>query len=233
MSLSLRAVSGPLKDQIFPLSDGLTVGRQGKIALVDQKVSSLHARIELRPDGVFELHDNNSKNGIRVGTDRAARVELVKGAQFTIGDSTFEVVEAVEAPPPPTPKPSKKQRYWYEVLADFMGSVADDFEDKLKPLSPLEPALVLDFARGVQANTRWVLGFGPRKIGPGSVDLPIWEPGAPTVCFEILPSNDGLVFKTSHPDIVLLNGAGVDSEVLRVGDTIRIMDTLIEVDFAE
>jgi hypothetical protein len=87
--------------------------------------------------------------------------------------------------------------------------------------------------RGVQANSKWVLGFGPRKIGASSLDLPIWEPGAPAVCFEILPSSDGLIFKTAHPDIVLLNGAGVDSEVLRLGDTIRIMDTIIEVDFTE
>ena len=233
MSLVIKAVSGPLNEQIFPVIEGLTVGRQGAgIALNDAKVSSLHARVVSNPAGGFLLADNNSKNGLRVGGEKVDAVILKAGARFYVGDSEFEVVELGSGSAQQA-KSSKKQRLWYDVLAEFLTKNEDAFTDKVKPLSTLEPALVLDFVRGVQANSKWVLGFGPRKIGASSLDLPIWEPGAPAICFEILPSSDGLIFKTSHPDIVLLNGAGVDSEVLRMGDTIRIKDTIIEVDFTE
>lgn len=233
MSLVIKAVSGPLSEQIFPIIEGLTVGRQGAgISLNDGKVSSLHARVVADPAGGFLLEDNNSKNGLRVDGEKVDSVALKPGAKFYIGDSEFEVLELADEPSAPD-KPAKPQRFWYDVLAEFLAKNEGSFKDKIKPLSTLEPALVLDFVRGVQANSKWVLGFGPRKIGASSLDLPIWEPGAPAVCFEILPSPDGLIFKTSHPDIVLLNGAGVDSEVLRMGDTIRIKDTIIEVDFTE
>ncbi len=234
MSLAIKALTGPVKDQIFPLIEGLTVGRQGAgIALNDGKVSSLHARFVRHEMGNWTIEDNNSKNGVRVDGEKVASLDLVVGALFMIGDTQFVVVELSAEPVVDIPKPAKKQRYWYDVLAEYLDKNKDEFEDKPKGLSVLEPALVLEFVRGVQATSKWVLGFGPRKVGAASLDLPIWEPGAPAVCFEILPSSDGLVFKTAHPDIVLLNGAGVDSEVLRMGDTIRIMDTIIEVDFTE
>ena len=140
------------------------------------------------------------------------------------------LVAPVAEPPPP---PDKKQRKWNEVLVSFLEGSSKAFAETKRPVAPLEPALVLDFVRGLQVNSRWVVGYGPRKIGAAALDLPIWEPGAPALCFEILPSTDGIVFKTAHPEVVKLNGESVDNQVLRVGDTIRILETIIEVDFIE
>lgn len=230
MILVLKALSGPRKDEKFTLTDGMTVGRTGAgITLDDPKISGLHARIVKKGED-WTIEDAGSKNGIRVNTEKVDGVNLVPGVKFWIGDTEFEVREVK---PKPKPKPTKKQRYWHEVLSDFVRDNNSAFSDKPRPVSPLEPALILEFVRGTQVNSKWVLGFGPRKIGAASLDLPIWEPGAPPTCFEIVPTPNGLVFKTSRPDIVLLNGEAVDSGVLRVGDTIRILDTMIEVDFTE
>ena len=229
MILAIKALSGPLKDEVFPLSEGLSIGRKGAgIVLDDAKISSIHARFTLK-DGTWFLQDNNSKNGIRVRGEKVESLKLAAGATFYIGDSEFSVFEIK---PKEKPKPDKKQRYWHEILSDFVRDHSDKFIDKGRPVSPLEPALVLEFVRGTQVNTKWVLGFGPRKAGAASIDLPIWEPGAPALCFEILPSAEGLLFKTSHPEVVQLNGEAVDSRVLHVGDRIHILDTLIEVDFS-
>jgi hypothetical protein len=251
MSWILKGLAGPLKDKLYPLKSGMTLGRQGAVQVPDLKVSAIHARILRAADGGWVIEDNNSKNGVRIDGQRVTSAELSSGSIFYIGDQGFEVVDtakksAEEGPerppiqiredpnlPPPTPA-KKAQRYWHELLAGFMEKNVDTFVDKaLKPVAPLNPALVLDFVRGVQASTRWVVGYGPRKVGPNSMDLPIWEPGAPAECFEIVPTNDGIVFKTSHPELVQLNGQAVDNQVLRVGDTIKILDTVIEVDFTE
>ncbi len=254
MSWALKGLSGPLENKISPLKDGLTLGRQGEVNIPDAKASSIHARITQAPSGQWLLHDNNSKNGTRVKAERVETIALIVGMVFYIGDQGFEVVDMspkkAEAPrpepvlaggppppivvAPPLPAPEvKTARYWHELLAEFMTLQKDKFSEERRPVASMEPALVLDFVRGLQANSRWVVGYGPRKIGSASLDLPIWEPGAPTICFEVSPTSDGILFKTTHPEIVQLNGQGVDSQVLRVGDTIRILETIIEVDFIE
>jgi hypothetical protein len=236
MGLAIRANTGALEGTVFPVVEGLTFGRQSaNINLNDPKVSSLHAKVTGNAEGDWILSDNDSKNGIRDESgEKVTTVYLRPGIRFYIGDSLFEVLHVEEEAPPPEKNDAPQgRRYWYDVLAEFMEDHAKKFRDKIKPVVALDPALVLDFVRGVQVSTKWILGYGPRKIGPASMDLPIWEPGAPSICFEIFPSPDGLMFKTNHSHLVQLNGQEVDSEVLRMGDTIKIMDTLIEVDFIE
>jgi len=253
MNIALKILSGPLMGQIFTVEKGLSIGRQGDIVLEDPKVSGIHAHIAKSSSGRWVVTDNESKNGLRVKDIRVKAVTLKPGVIFDIGDSSFEVVP-VDAPKDetagmvrmPVPekekgadkerepeKPKKKQRYWYEVLAEFLFNNKDSFKDKTIPLAPLEPALVLEFVRGVQMNSKWILGYGPRKFGPRCIDLPIWEPGAPEICFEIHPTSDGILFKTNHAGKVCVNNEAVDSRVLRMGDTISINETLIEVDFTE
>lgn len=262
MNIALKIITGPQMGQIFTVNKALTIGRQGDIVLEDPKVSGVHAHIAKSSSGRWMLTDNESKNGIRVKDIRVKGVSLKPGVRFEIGDSTFEVMgtdapkeapspvkgrstpserpAVVNAPaaadggPAMTPeKPKKKQRYWYDVLAEFLSHNRNAFSDKPAALAPLEPALVLEFVRGIQMNSKWILGYGPRRFGPRCIDLPIWEPNAPEVCFEIHPTKDGILFKTDHAGKVRLNDQAVDSHILRVGDTISIHETLIEVDFTE
>lgn len=260
MGLSLKALNGFRKDEVFPLRPGLTLGRAGDVQLKDAKVSSIHARVVPDPiTGALSLSDNNSKNGLRIGSERVQNVPLKAGTRFFIADFEFAVIEdgatdaaaragstasgseatEVMAPPEPAPasvpkpKPVAKQKYWYDVLSAMAEASVKHFQDDPKAVQLFEPALVLDFLRGIQATSRWTLGYGPRQIGSKSLDLPIWEPGAPGICFEVIPTDDGLLFKTEHASQVRLNGQEVDSQVLRVGDKIQIAETLIEVDFVE
>lgn len=236
MHIAIKVVGGPLKDKVYPLTKPLTIGRQGDITLEDPTVSSVHARIEKGPAGEWILHDNGSKNGVKVDDEKVQSMALKPGLTFHIGEHSFLIMALVEekdAVAKPAPKPKKRQKYWYDALASFLKANKDAFKDGTRPLVPLEPAVVLEFVRGVQMNNKWVLGYGPRKLGPHSIDLPIWEPGAPEICFEIQPTADGILFKTEHPEVVRLNNEAVDSRLLHVGDTISIHETMIEVDFTE
>lgn len=236
MSLALKVIAGPLKDQIIPIDKPVTLGRQGDIVLEDPIVSGIHAHIEKSTSGRWTITDNESKNGIRVNEIRVKSLTLRHGVIFYIGESGFEVFspEAGASPGAEAPaKAVKKQKLWYEALAEFLSKSKKSFKDRAVPLAPLEPALVLEFVRGVQMNAKWVIGYGPRKLGAASIDLPIWEPNAPEVCFEIRPSAEGILFSTDHPHVVKLNHQSVDKKVLNVGDTITVHDTMIEVDFTE
>ncbi|MGE4131407.1 MAG: FHA domain-containing protein [Bdellovibrionales bacterium] len=261
MGIAIRAFAGPLINQVFPIEAPITLGRVGQIKLPDPKVSGIHAQIEKSSSGQWKVVDNGSKNGIRVDDVKVASIKLVPGIKFYIGDSGFEVIEVasnpakVEPPAPSAdaapakaartssreakagqaeaPKKKAKKKYWHQALADFVKRHVDTFKDRPRPVVALQPAIVLEFVRGVQTNSKWVLGYGPRKLGAASLDLPIWEPSVPDICFELQPSSDGIVFKTEHPKLVRLNQKSVDSEVLRVGDIITINETMIEVDFIE
>lgn len=272
MALKLKALSGPLKGQEFPLKAGLRIGRsKGDILLDDGKVSSLHAFLT-EEGGAFVLNDNGSKNGIRVGRERVGTVELKLGVVFQIGQSDFEVIteepatrvsvaepaqpvrpftvattpSVTRASPgtlvPAAPKPPaaddpgeavgnlREGRKWNDILAEITTEAIGKISDQPKALVALTPAIRLTFIGGVQAETRWTLGYGPRRAGAASIDLPIFETGAPEICFEIIPAPEGVTFRTNHPKQVTLNGAETRVGSLKEGDLIAVGQTRIEVE---
>lgn len=227
MNLSLECLSGALKGQVFPIKPGTTLGRSGNITLSSPNISALHARIEKRPDGSLEIVDNNSKNGIKINGLRIPAATLRPGLRVAIGDYEFSVIEAIQEPE------QKRGRSWSEVLVEFIDENRDQVFESRKALAALRPAVRLKFVSGGQRGADWLIGYGPRRIGGKSLDLPIHEAGAPDVCFELIPAPQGAIFKTSRPEVVLLNGKSVDNATLCVGDTIRIHQTVIEVDLIE
>ena len=100
-----------------------------------------------------------------------------------------------------------------------------------KPVLPMNPALRLRFVRGVQTDTEWIIGYGPRIVGSDEYDLTIYEPNAPGSCFELIPLEQGDVeLKTSHIDKVFVNNKSVNRHVLKEGDRIQIFGTEIVVE---
>lgn len=228
MPLYLTVTSGPKKGQKMPVSNGLTVGRAAQFKLNDSKISSLHAVVEMTPEGQFFLKDNKSTNGIRVEGQKVEAVLLTKGVVIQLGRTFLEVVEEAEPPPPSVEIPPVS---WDEFLSSYAEDLKRKVKNKPKPLSPFQPALDLKFIRGLQVDTCWTLGYGPRTAGAKSFDLPILEPDAPEVCFELVPHKSGVQFKTPHPEKVRLNGKPTSSEILKTGDKISVGDTCIEVEY--
>ena len=252
MNLFFRVFEGPQKGEEFPIETGFLLGRKGgpaHIQLQDSKISAHHAQVEGDVDAGLYLIDNNSKNGLRVGGERVSRVALTVGQQILIGNSILEVCSHEVAPTlPPTatlaaapvptataavPKsPEKDLRTWSQILEEFTSLILEQIENKPKPLVPTPVVARLSFLTGLQAETEWIVGYGPRRAGANSVDMPILEPFAPEICFELIPTPQGLLFKTGSSDIVLLNDKSQGSVLLKEGDVIRIHDTKIEVGFS-
>lgn len=259
MSWKLRILSGPKKDKEIQLFSGLKIGReQGDLILADPKASALHASIAHDPQkDVWTLLDLQSKNGLRANGKRISSLTLSPGIRFVIGDSLLEVIAdtmpedelaatetAIAAPfvaeiapsapappdfsPPPVPP---KSRTWSEILSEFAVDEQAKVKNLRHPIAAFNPALRLSFIRGVQVETVWTLGYGPRRVGSTSVDLPLYEEQAPDLCFELIPTPHGTLFKTAHPDQVLLNGSSQKAETLKPGDIIEVLNTAIEVDF--
>ena len=87
----LRAVSGPLAGQEFPLALGhVSIGRDqaNDVVLADPMVSKRHARLEVGAAHV-EVVDLNSANGVLVDGVQMQRVRVEDGAPFVIGGTTL------------------------------------------------------------------------------------------------------------------------------------------------
>lgn len=122
------------------------------------------------------------------------------------------------------------ERQWNQVLAGFTDQVLAELKDHPRTLTPLVPAVRLTFVGGIQTETVWTLGYGPRRAGALSVDLPILEPNAPDICFEIIPTPEGVTFRTNHPTQVTMNGQSEKMTSLKEGDTIAVGETRIEIE---
>jgi transcriptional regulator with GAF, ATPase, and Fis domain len=88
----LAAISGPLRDSVFPFIDGsLTIGREisNQLILNDGSVSPQHCKLTIESDGACVVRDLESTSGTFVNglpvTDRI----VVTGDQVVVGGSVF------------------------------------------------------------------------------------------------------------------------------------------------
>ncbi|MEW6189304.1 MAG: FHA domain-containing protein [Actinomycetota bacterium] len=81
--------------KVFPLRDGLTIGRSpdNDIVLANSFVSHIHARI-LEKDGAYLIEDLNSTNGTFLREKRISKpAQLKSGDRIRIGKTLLEFVE--------------------------------------------------------------------------------------------------------------------------------------------
>lgn len=246
MSFQLYVVSGPLLGTTFLLKHGDIIGRTGvNITIEDPKMSAKHARVDRRADGSWTITDLGSTNGIRYKDKLTQQVVLAPGVSLVIGNTRFSIVATKVATPPPLPKSGSKKpvlpveepappvKDWSHYFVSFSERSLSKVKNSLRELAPFSPLVVLTFTHGPQAGSVWVLGYGPRAVGLGSLDLPLFENGLPPIAFELFPREHHACFTTQHPENVLLNGRTISSEVLKPGDEIQLENTRIKVSFKE
>lgn len=141
----------------------------------------------------------------------------------------------------PQPQPPLKEEslhsidiepaHWSEVIKNFVEDHQEVLKDKHKPVQAFKTPVYVKILRGIQAGKSWTLGYGPRFAGKASLDMQIFDQAAIDICFELTPSDKGCVFKTNHPNKVLLDGKKQKSKVLEGGEIITIGITELEVGY--
>ncbi len=223
MKLIFRILTGPLKGKKININSSLAIGRgAGHLSLEDPQISTLHAKVGEGPHGDLFLLDQGSKNGLKVSGERVSSVRLKPGIQILVGGTLLEVQE------PQADKPSPLN--WTQVLIRELEAFEKELRDQPVQVMAFDPLVSLRFIQGPQAPQLWALGYGPRKVGGQSLDLPLEEPGAPALCFELHPQPKGLSFVCPESSVVKLNGESVSSQALQDGDVISIFQTQIRVE---
>lgn len=240
-------MSGSQKGSRTRLHDGFVIGRRdGDLTIRDSKLSSKHARVEARPDGSFWLIDMGSANGIKTPSgERIRELELEPGIIFTLGRTQLTVVttenlsfsdsdEAVTSIMTDT----VTRTYWdsiRELAEKALKKTQSELPALRKEIAAFSPVVRLRFTQGLQTGTEWILGYGPRMVGSGSIDLHLEDASLPAICFRLIPEDEGtsVRFKNESDRAVKLNGAWVEEATLNSGDMIDIMTTQIQVVFDE
>jgi pSer/pThr/pTyr-binding forkhead associated (FHA) protein len=92
-SLFLEITNEPFLGQRVRIQEGLQIGRsRGEFQVKDPKISSLHAQVIKHNRGIFVLVDRQSSNKIIFNGEKVEKVALLKGIQFTLGNTKFQVV---------------------------------------------------------------------------------------------------------------------------------------------
>ena len=210
----LKALSGPVQGKTFRIKNGLRIGRtKGDVLLEDPSVSSLHAEINIYPNGKMMLSDKDSKNRILINEKTVIKSVLEKGSKFTIGKTEFEVVFMMTAE---------------EILVQFMKKSFSSVKDSPVALKPFARAFELSFVSGLQKGQSYYVSYGPRFFGSESVDFPLFERSAPKKSFVVLPENNQARFVTKEPEIVCFNGKKIKKSLIQDGDYIVIGDTKLK-----
>jgi len=228
MGLYLEILEGVDQGQRYLLQPGLRLGRSiGEVIVQDGKASALHAEVEESGKDQLILVDRDSSNGIKINGQRVKRVALLPGVNFKIGNTLFRVVRLFGEAENSLLK--KKPVGWRDVLLSRVPKIQRQNGPESNLVKPFPAAIELTFLEGPQASHKVIVGYGPRKFGAEVLDVELHDLAAPDVAFELDSQGLQILFKTSYPEIVLLNDKSISSDQLKSGDRIRIGKSLIEV----
>jgi len=133
---------------------------------------------------------------------------------------------------PQPPDEIEMPETWRDILFKLIENAGLRADNVINTkIAAFNPPLRFRCVRGLDYGKTWILGYGPRIIGPKSLDLALKESAAPPICFEVSPQDSGVEFKTLFPQIVKLNGQELSSEILQDGDIIEIFNTQLVVAF--
>ena len=222
--MRLAILTGSHRGKKFSLKEGMILSRSGKgdILVPDPLASSPHAKIE-KKRGVFYLQDLDSKNGTHKGGKIQDRFALKVGVKFRIGEVHFQVLSSL----------NMRKLIWSSQLACELKAFVPRIQDSPKVFVPFPTPVSLMFQSGIQKTQVWTLYYGPRVAGGGCLDLPLMDFLAPDICFSLHPDPEegGVLFKTPHPEKVLLNSESQIKKHLSSKDRISFGGTCIEVKF--
>ncbi len=209
---------------IYEVSSGHVIGRaRGNIILEDERISSVHAEIQMNNQGEMFLVDKDSRNGIKVQGKRITKLLITPGTIFQVGNTLIEVFLA-------NPKPKMiSSEISQESLISQAKNIIESTEVKHKPLEGMRffsSTLRLDVIQGLQLDQAWELEYGPYRFGSGCVGGILVGKNYPPEIFEITELNSKVVVRAlSKNRILSLNSIPIVNESLVENGDILSVET--------
>ena len=238
MRLKMECLEGPRKGDQFTIRGEVVMGRKAELSLRDVRMSKQHAKITISSEGLPQIEDLGSQNGTKLNGEKIQGQQTLKaGDKIKLGKTLLLVVEVGADETEDTAKTEGLESSIHDDWAKSVDRLL--LKPQLRQVESgipkvFHPCLQVRVKQGLTAGHAWTLGFGPRRFGRATSDAVLVEETAPDLAFEIIPQDNGsALFKTDHPDVVLLNKEAKDCELLQEGDLITIGDSAYLILFLE
>lgn len=217
MSLKLRVKEGASRGTEIEITEGLEIGRESTtLPLADFKISAKHGVFRQEADGQWAFYDLNSKNGTFLDGKKVLKVPLNPGTVFRVGETILEVLTPQVSVAP------QNKKTWYQILEEAFLKARGTIEDEPNLLLPFYRPLRLQITSGPQIDTSWIMAYGPRYVGQGSEDFPIYLEGAPEICFEVVPHSQGVKVINHADNYVFFNDSRFKEQNVLPGDRLKL-----------
>ncbi len=217
---------------IYEVLSGHIIGRsKGNIILDDERISSVHAEIQMNNQGELFLVDKDSRNGIKVQGKRITKLLITPGTVFQIGNTLVEVILKQSKPKAVSSEVSQDNLIWQAR------SLIESIESKPTPVTEViffTAPVRLNVIQGLQLDQKWDVQYGPFKFGSGCVGGLLAGKNIPLEVFEIIESRSGIMVRPLTKERILsLNSIPIISECLiENGDVLSIeTDSLTRIKF--
>lgn len=225
MDLYIKITSGTRTGDVFRIQPSITLGRsKADINLKDSKASSVHGRIVEENGALFYL-DLNSTNGTTIAGVETKKIKLIPGLVLTIGSTNIEVATEFEV----KKSPSKNLSEWREILFNFIQK--QNFDQATAEVLPFKECVVLKIKSGIQAGTSWILGYGPRQLGPKSSDLCLLDETLDDFCLKIHQVENEIVIESINQKLFIANDQKINTTTLKDRLNIQVGNTFLELGF--
>ncbi len=221
MDLYFKIKSGPRSGDLFKIQDAMTLGRsRATVNLKDPKVSSFHGKVELA-SGKFYYVDSDSTNGSFCEGKKIKKILLERGCHIVLGNTEIEVVNELDLK-----KASSRLSPWRESLYNLLQTITPLTLEA--PLDIFEKCLCVRVTRGPFVGRQWILGYGPRFIGPGSPDLCLPSHDLPSLCLKIYKSDKEIKIESTNQKKYVFDGVEKWSDSVQDGLTVDIGEHSIQ-----
>jgi pSer/pThr/pTyr-binding forkhead associated (FHA) protein len=209
--------------KVYEIQPGIVIGRaKGNIIIEDDRMSSVHAEIQVNNQGDCFLVDKDSRNGIKVEGKRITKLLLTEGQVFQIGNTVIEAIFNAN-PVKSTSNQELKEKNLFLEAERLISETSKSSEDFKPPVFFNDP-LKLIVIQGLQLNQKWVLDYGPFKFGSGCVGGLLIGKNMPETVFELTQSASGFIIKplTKSPIIFLNTVPLLNDSLIEKGDILSL-----------
>lgn len=227
MDLYIKITSGARAGDIFKLQPAITLGRsKADINLKDSKASGIHAKI-VDENGMLFYLDMNSTNGSLVAGSEIKKIKLIPGLVITVGQTNLEILTEFDIKKTSAVNLSE----WREALFNFLNDLK--INQAAVSVTPFKKCVTIKVKSGAQTGKSWILGYGPRTLGPASSDLCLLDNTLEGLCLKISQKEDDIVIDSIGENFFLVNGQKRNTEILKTPLDIQIGNSLFEIGFLE
>ncbi len=221
MRFELEVLDGHEKGKRITLKKGLVIGKiMPDFEFSDDLMAKDHGVLVFDHKKTWNF-ECLAPNMARLGSSEQARITLLPGLVFHLGQTGFKVVDKIVLP----------YDTWQEGLKFWLKGHKGEarFKEFFFFLKPIR----LNFKQGPQYEEFLTLSYGPRLMGYDCLDINLKDPAIPKNVARFFQISDQCYIENLCGEKAMINSKLFDQHPIQDGDLLKINSTIIELSISK